>query len=219
MLEGHDIGDRWLQDLEVGGDPSPPVHALDESVWVLRPEAGTEVVLTTDADWLSGSVVGPDGFLEAALSDGELSFVATIDGPHFAAVVPGTSGGASIELSGTVTLTLLDDPDHGISVTRGETLFANVDRPGDLDWFVVELEAGETIEVEATSPNADLALIVGPIEAITGPEAVGSSDGAAGVLGTDARVAFTARSAGPHVVVVFDETQFGPGAYALTIGE
>ena len=148
-----------------------------------------------------------------------MAFVATVGGPHFAAVVPGPPSGAVVELAGTVELTRLGDPDHGREVARGETIFANIDRPGDLDWFVVELEAGEPIEVEATSPNADLALIVGPIEAIAGPGAAGSSDGGVGVLGSDARVTFVAEQAGRHVIVAFDETQFGPGAYALRIGD
>ena len=39
------------------------------------------------------------------------------------------------------------------------------------------------------------------------------------MIGSDAELRYTATSAGVYIIGVFDETQFGPGAYALRIEE
>lgn len=220
-LDADGVGDRWLEDLTPSDrEPDSAVHLLDEASWVFDAEAGVEVALETDADGaLSGSIVGPDGFLEATMVDGAMSFEPTVSGPHFASVVPGRAAGSVVGLAGNVDLERLVDPDHGRSIGVGEKVMGNIDYPGDLDWYTLELTAGQSIIVTATSPNADMALFVGPVDSLQGPEGRGSSDGAGGVLDSDARLAYTADATGIHVVVVFDETQLGPGAYAVTISE
>lgn len=222
LLEGRDadgVGDRWLEDLTPSDrEPETAAHLLDEASWVFDAESGVDIALVTDADGaLSGSIVGPDGFLEATLVDGAMGFEPSVSGPHFASVVPGRAEGAVVGLTGNVELKRLVDPDHGRPIGVGEKVMGNIDYPGDLDWYSVELGAGQSIVVTATSPNADMALFVGPVESLQGPEGRGSSDGAGGVLDSDARLAYTAAEAGVHVVAVYDETQLGPGAYAVTI--
>lgn len=216
-IEG--IGGRWTDDLDAAPGPSPkPRNPLDEVTWVFDTTVGVDVVLeASPAGLLSGSVIGPDGYLEATLDGSEMRFTPTVSGPHFATLVPGTAVGSVIELTGDPGLTRLIDPDHGRVIDRGSLVFGNVDRPGDLDWFTIDLAAGETIDVTASSPNADTALFVGPADALDGPDVGGSSDGAGGVLGSDAHLSYTAPRAGTYVVAVYDETQFGPGAYALAV--
>ena len=222
LMDGRDIdgvGDRWIVDLNTGPGPEPETrNLLDEVSWVFEATAGADVDLqSSPPGLLSGSIVGPDGFLETTLAESSMAFTPTFSGPHFATLVPGSAAGTTIELTGEPTLTRLIDPDHGRAIERGDLVFGNVDRPGDLDWYTIELEAGETIDVSASSPNADTALFIGPADALDGPDARRSSDGAGGVLGSDARLSYTARRAGMHIVAVYDETHFGPGAYALTV--
>ena len=37
------------------------------------------------------------------------------------------------------------------------------------------------------------------------------------MIGADAELRYTAATSGTHIIGVFDETQFGPGAYALRV--
>lgn len=213
------IGDRWIETL-TATDREQPVaaHFLDELVWVLEATPGDEVRIEAKARApLSGSVIGPDGFLETSLEDGSLTFTAQLAGLHFLAVVPDTGVDTSIELVSNVSLAPMFDPDHGRTVSVGSIEFANIDYPGDLDWFVLELREGDTILLTASSPNADMGLYIGPLSDLAGPEARSDSDSGAGVIGADAELRYTAATSGTYIVGAFDETQFGPGSYAIRI--
>ena len=212
------VGDRWLEDLSQEGPPDPAEHFLDEIVWRFDASAGDEVIVEVKAQApLSGSIIGPDGFLEATLEGGVLAFTAELDGPHFIAVVPDAGFDTRIELVTDVELTVLDDPDHGPSIEIDDLQFGNIDYPGDLDWFAIELNEGDELSITASSPNADMGLYVGPLLDLSGDDARSDSDSGAGVIGADAELRYTAATSGTHIIGVFDETQFGPGAYALRV--
>jgi hypothetical protein len=221
ILAGEDpsgVGERWLDELKTDEPPDAAAHFLDEQVWVFDAIAGDQIIIETKAQTpLSGSIVGPDGFLETTLEGGILAFTAELDGPHFVAVVPDAGFDTRIELVSNVDLTLLSDPDHGSKIAVGDLRFGNIDYPGDLDWFSIELAENETVVVTASSPNADMGLYVAPLSNLTGDDARSDSDSGAGVIGADAEVRYTATTAGTHIIGVFDETQFGPGAYALRV--
>ena len=116
-----------------------------------------------------------------------------------------------------VELTLLDDPDHGMEIGVDDLQYGNIDYPGDLDWFAIELDEGDELLITASSPNADMGLYVGPLLNLSGDDARSDSDSGAGVIGADAELRYIAASTGTHIIGVFDETQFGPGAYALRV--
>lgn len=212
------VGDRWLEDLGLEGPTRPAQHFLDELVWRFDASAGDEVFIEVKAQApLSGSIIGPDGFLETTLEGGILAFTAELDGPHFVAVVPDAGFDTRIDLVTDVELTLLDDPDHGTSIGVGDLRFGNIDYPGDLDWFAIELDGGDDVVITASSPNADMGLYVGPLLDLSGDDARSDSDSGAGVIGADAELRYTAPTSGTQIIGVFDETQFGPGAYALRV--
>jgi hypothetical protein len=221
MVAGGDpsgVGERWLDDLAIADSTRPAEHFLDEIVWRFDASAGDEVIIEVKAQApLSGSIIGPDGFLETTLEGGALAFTAELGGPHFVAVVPDAGFETRINLVTDVDLTLLDDPDHGVSLAVGDLQFGNIDYPGDLDWFAIELVEGEELLITASSPNADMGLYVGPLLDLSGDDARSDSDSGAGVIGADAELRYTAASSGTHIIGVFDETQFGPGAYALRV--
>jgi hypothetical protein len=221
ILSGGDaagVGDRWIDDLVVDEPTPSAAHYLDEIVWTFDALAGEEVTIEAKAQApLSGSIIGPDGFLETTLEGGALVFTAELDGPHFVAIVPDAGFDARIDLVSSVDLALMDDPDHGVTIEADGLRFGNIDYPGDLDWFSIELIAGQQIVVTASSPNADMGLYLGPLSNLTGDEARSDSDSGAGVIGADAELRYTAATTGTHIVGVFDETQFGPGAYALRV--
>lgn len=218
-VDPHGIGDRWPDTLAADTAAIPTAHALDETVFVFDADPGEEISIIVDGAVISGSVIGPDGFLEATLIDGALEFTAELSGPHFAAIVPGPAVSEAVSVTANVAVRVLSDPDRAVEVAVGTVQFANIDYPGDVDWFTIALDAGDTITVSATSPNADMAILMGPATDPTGPEARSDSDSGAGVIGADAELRYTAASPGRYIIAIADETQFGPGAYALRIAE
>jgi hypothetical protein len=221
ILAGGDpagVGGRWLEDLATAEPPQNAAHFLDELVWMFDAVEGDEILIEAKAQTpLSGSIIGPDGFLETSLEGDVLAFTAELDGPHFVAIVPDVGFDARIELQSNVDLTPLRDPDHGVAIAVGGLEFGNIDYPGDLDWFSIELGEGDEVFVAASSPNADMGLYIGPLDDLNGDEARSDSDSGAGVIGADAEVRYTAVRSGTHIIAVFDETQFGPGTYALRV--
>lgn len=212
------VGDRWLEDLIASASDGPAAHFLDEAVWIFEAGPGDEILIEAKTQTpVSGSIIGPDGFLEATLENGILAFTAEIAGPHFVAIVPDGGFDTRIELVANVELTPIGDPDHGQVVEVDSVTFGNADYPGDLDWFSIELSEGESIVISASSPNADMGLYVGPRADLTGDEARSDSDSGAGVIGADAELRYTPTTGGTHIIGVFDETQFGPGTYALRV--
>lgn len=212
------IGARWLEDLSLDDQTRLAAHFLDEIVWRFDASAGDEVTIEVKAQAaLSGSIIGPDGFLEATLEGGILAFTAELDGPHFVAVVPDAGFDTRIDMVTEVDLTLLGDPDHGLSIGIDELRFGNIDYPGDLDWFAIELNEGDELSIVASSPNADMGLYVGPLADLSGDDARSDSDSGAGVIGADAELRYIAATSGTHIIGVYDETHFGPGAYALRV--
>lgn len=220
LLENIDtdmVGDRWIEDL-VGGSGTRASHFLDESVWVFEPGPGDEVIIEVKAQSpLSGSVIGPDGFLESTLAGSTLTFDASLEGPHFLALVPEAGFDSLIEVTANVELERMTDPDHGQPLERGVVSFGNADYPGDLDWFTIDLTKDEQVLVRATSPNADAALYMAPLDNLAGADAQSDSDSGAGVIGADAEIRYTAPQSGTYIIAVFDETQFGPGTYAISV--
>lgn len=220
LLAGNDtdmVGDRWIEDL-IDGNGDRAAHFLDEAVWVLWPDVGDEVIIEVKAQSpLSGSVIGPDGFLESTLAGSTLTFESSLSGPHFLALVPEAGFDSLIEVTANLDLERMSDPDHGQALEADVTYFGNTDYPGDLDWFTIGLSEGDEVVVRATSSNVDAALYMAPLDNLAGDDAQSDSDSGAGVIGADAEIRYTAPTQGTYIIAVFDETQFGPGTYAITV--
>ncbi len=224
MTDGSDpdgLGSRSVADLTGGPSSSGSItHILDEAVFVFDGLPGETVTIEIGgSSMINADLVGPDGFIEAANIEPGILLVLEAEivlaGPHFVVVYPEEGPVEEVTVSG-VEVNAWTDRDHGRPIAVGSSVAGNGDYPGDLDWFLLELEEGQTVTIRASSINIDAALL---IDLIAGNAFESDSDSGGGVIGFDAMMVYTAPETGSYAVAVFDETGFGPGGYILTVEE
>ena len=88
-------------------------------------------------------------------------------------------------------LARLSDPDDGATLVFGEPVVGVLDTTADHDYFFVELNAGDTIVIDARSAALDPRVFAGTDT--TGLRFLqGDDDGGRGLLELDARLIYTA---------------------------
>ena len=216
------LGFRTLADLTgLPGHEAAIPFVLDETVFVFQGAAGDFVSIEVSGSGaVNADLVGPDGFVETTNAEPAVRFVLeaelVLDGPYFVVVYPESGPIEAVTVSGVDTR-LWTDPDHGRTIEVGSLVAGNGDYPGDLDWFRLDLEAGETVTISATSINIDASLFVDLLEPGNGSVLMSDSDSGGGVLGYDSVLEFTAPETAAYAIAVFDETGFGPGGYMLRV--
>jgi hypothetical protein len=105
-----------------------------------------------------------------------------------------------------------DDPDDGRVIGRDATIFANMDYPGDTDYFQLSLTAGDTVEIIADSMLVDPMLSVDYRGAPE--EAVVQADETVGIYEDGDKLTFTAPHTGRYYVTVYSLLTLG---YAVQI--
>ena len=108
----------------------------------------------------------------------------------------------------------LNDPDQGRTIAVGQTLYGNLDHALDNDYYVLELVAGQTVEIGAHSLLADMVLTLSlgsPSQSAT------NDDSGIGLGGRDSRLRFRAPLTGRYYLIVRDFSgENVPGGYILT---
>jgi V8-like Glu-specific endopeptidase len=119
-----------------------------------------------------------------------------------------------VHVVSSVDLFPQDDPDDGRVIGRDATLFANMDYPGDADYFQISLTAGNTVEIVTDSMLVDPMLSVdyrgAPEEAIV------QADETVGIYDEGDKMTFTAPHTGRYYVTVFSPMPLG---YAVQVKE
>lgn len=215
------LGPRWLDELLVPASEVVLPHPLAEGVFVLDAEKGGPVELVLAGDPVEAVVVAPDGLVEASLADSTrtstLTFTPQVSAPHFLALIPLLLREVTVTVHGVEGLQLLQDPDHGVELSPGDAYHGYADYPGDVDWFRLDLEAGESVTINVSSTSMDPALVIDWLQDRPSRLALRDSDSGGGVVGGDAKLRFTAPADGSYLVAVVDETQFGPGGFVLEV--
>ncbi len=202
------------------------VHFADEASYVVHVPAGTPVDVEVSGDGdVAVQVLAPDGFIEAQSDEpGEVSeivsFVTSIDGPHFIAVRSLEPRPVSVRLTSSAPLLRQVDPDDAVALATGLTYIGGLDYPGDTDYFTIRLAAGEQVRITVDSPNFDPQVFVDRPD--NSGEPLGfDDDSGGGLFGWNASVVFRADDDGLYLVVVspFEgEIADTAGGYILTVG-
>ena len=134
----------------------------------------------------------------------------TAPGPYL--VVVSGPPEAVFDLTSSVPLVLLTEPDDGKTLTAGDSVVGVADFIGDLDWFRFELAAREQITITGESGSVGVTLILDELDGEISPVAIGEP----GItIPAVSKVVFTSPEGGTYLLVV--DTMFHPGGYLLTV--
>lgn len=139
-----------------------------------------------------------------------------LDAPHFVILGQVSETAADFQVRSNRTLIPYDDRDDGTAIAVSSPVYACLDYPGDVDYFTVDLEAGETIDVAVDSIAIDPILAV-DFWGAQDQEVVFDDDSGGGLFGLNARLTYRAAHSGSFVVAVGDAIDARTGGYVLTL--
>lgn len=152
-------------------------HFVEKRVYVINEPPGTEVnleltgeldgymiVLDSGGRWLPISSKDENEAASDSLviESREPLFVVVHRHPVVMPQYPMAQG--DFTLRSSHPLRYLHDPDDGRKIQVGDTVYGNIDYPGDWDYFLIELSTGETVEATNKSPVLDLVLTGYPLD-------------------------------------------------------
>ena len=226
LAEGGDpsgLGDRRipLQGTQ-GGYEFTLNHIWDSGVYVINEPVGTLVDIQTESandvtfsvtDVLGEILVEVD-FGATGIESGSLTI--GFDEPVFLTVRQLNEESAQVQLTSNVMLATYTDVDDGKVVTRGETIVASIDYPLDLDYFVIDLVEGGTMDILVDSILVDTFVTV-DFPGATELDLVSDDDSGGGLFGLNASLSYVAPHNGTYFIVVESAVVSEFGGYILTV--
>ena len=111
---------------------------------------------------------------------------------------------------------LYDDPDDGREITLGHTVAGSLDYPTDIDYFLINLSAGERVEISVASVLID-PLVSIDFTGATEEQFATDDDSGGGIFGLDSHLDYKAPRTGTYFIVVKDAVGLDVGGYFLTV--
>ena len=111
-----------------------------------------------------------------------------------------------------VRLRHFDDPDDDVQLSVDESYIGYLDFVADWDWYALDLAAGDTVTVTASSLHVDTWLFI-----LDSDDVYVDDDSGGGLNGTDSRLDYTASETGRVFIAVTDATGIGTGEYGLSV--
>ena len=227
-----------IQQLIAGGDPAGlgarrlPLeggargHELtlqnywDDPVYVINEPAFTRIVFGLFGPY-NGVVSVSDPSGGYRLSSEYYSIVgikyytfSTRVGPHFLSISQWAETPGEFILAADHDLIPFNDPDRGRQIQMGQSIRGNIDYPGDVDHFFLDLAQGQTVEIRAQSVLADMYLT---IDYLGAPNTISDDNSGGGLFGLDSRITFQATRSRRYFVVVNNADQLAPGGYIVSV--
>jgi len=124
-------------------------------------------------------------------------------------------------LAASHRLVQFDDPDRGRPIQVGQTRHGNIDFPTNVDYFFLDLERNETVEIVARSILADTQLTVWGYQGETLEVWIRDQNSGGGLFGNDARIVFQAPYTGEYFVNVENvhPRSHAPAGYLVSVGQ
>ena len=135
-------------------------------------------------------------------------------GPHFLSISQWSETPGEYILTASHNLIPFNDPDRGRQIQVGQSIRGNIDFPGDVDHFFLDLEENDTVEILAQSVLADMFL---KIDFLGWTHFLYDDNSGGGLFGKDSRITFTASRSGRYFVVVNDPDNNAPGGYIISV--
>ena len=176
-----------------------------EMVLVAEAPAGAELTVPLDGDQDGALSVLDDagnvlGFVDETSGGVEvLTVILGGPSPYVVAVENLLGIETDYELTASFPLALLRDAEDGRVLTAGDRIVGALNLAGDEDVFTLQLAAGQSVQIAATSITSDTFLTVeGPGVSLF------DDDTGSGLLGTDAELTVESENGGQYRVVVSD---------------
>ena len=225
LIAGEDpykLGDRRIP--FEGGELSHEInleHFLAQRVYVINELPGTKIELElTGEDEANLDVVDSRGRIKLVVPKNKTdaaagSLIVENDEPHFVTVGQSLAGQGTLTLSSSHPLVYLQDMDDGRRVRAGDTVYGNIDFPGDIDYFVFDLSEGETVEIRKTSVVFDSHLKVRPLD--RDGRVIFDPDDAGVIHKGGFSTYYQAAETGRYIAVVNRASSDTPGGYVLEV--
>ncbi len=196
---------------------------LDSHTFVFDGRAGTILEFWVDGPgdavfWISD----PTGLLlsvDDAYTGVEYGAIEILtDGIHFLQVALTGGKTSDFTVGSTIRLRAFNDPDDGRTVAVGDTVIGSIDSPLEWDWYLVQLDEGETVRISTDSATVDTLVYVDfPDSRLN--QLVSDDDSGGGIFGTNSELVYRAPHTGQYIVAVDDAVDQSVGGYYLTIEE
>ncbi len=138
------------------------------------------------------------------------------DGVHFLQVEMASGDSSRFDLSSSVRLKPIIDPDDGRTIAVGETVAGNLDHFSDWDWYSIRLNQDETVRISTDSINVD-SLIYVDFPNSRDNQFVFDDDSGGGLYGTNSELVYRAPNTGEFFIAVTSSMQYGFGGYYLSV--
>ncbi len=230
-----------IQQLIAGQDPGghgdrlppPPGGALrhsltlqnywDDQAYIIhappRTEFGFSLLGTNDSVVSIYDFLGTDGETFDTFEVTGFEYGAYIFGrltPNFLIIRQKAVRPGNFVIAANHNLVPVNDPDSGQTIQVGQSIHGNMDFPTDSDYFFLDLQQGQTVEILAQSILADMFLTLS-LRGSPSPSQTVSRDDGAGLLLRDSRMVFRAPVTARYYLIVrtFEPEAFG--GYILTV--
>ena len=193
----------------------------DTRAFVLDATAGTilEVGIEGSGDgWFHVSdPIGPilevnDGY--SGVEHGAVELLT--GGVHFLQVEMASGESSGFDLSSSVRLKPLNDPDDGRTVEVGETVAGSLDHFSDWDWYSIRLKEGETVRISTDSINVDTVMYL-DFPKSRNNQVVSDDDSGGGLFGLNSELVYRAPHTGEYFIAVTEAEGNGFGGYYLSV--
>ena len=187
--------------------------------YIINEPPGTAIEIKfVGAEDVSFQIIDTFGNKHADSETSSLSFVTRSYGPLF--LIPSYASD-EITLEASHPLVQFDDPDRGKEIQVGQILHGNIDFPTNVDYFFLDLERNETVEIVARSILADTQLTVWGYQGETLEVWIRDQNSGGGLFGVDARIVFQAPFTGGYFVDVENvhSRSYAPAGYLVSVGQ
>ena len=137
-------------------------------------------------------------------------------GVHFLQVEMASGESSSFDVSSSVRLIPLNDPDDGQAVAVGETVAGSLDHLLDWDWYSVRLNEGQTVRIATDSLNVDTLIYI-DFPKSRNNQVVSDDDSGGGLSGTNSELVYRAPHTGEYFIAVTEAEGNSSGGYYLSV--
>ena len=226
LIAGEDVSGLGARRVPMAGGQTQQEVVLrnfwDQQTYVIYERPGSRIememrggLLTLVAEFTLLDAIGRKVELDGNAFSG-YSTTIRYAAPYFLVVTQSLEDSNDYVLTSSHRLAPLDDPDDGKRIRIGRTVVGNIDFPYDIDFFIVALNTGETIEITVDSTLIDPYLTVDFVGA-TDDEIASNDDGGGGMFGLNARLIYKAPHSGHYFIAVSDSSRNSPGGYILKV--